>query len=170
MKERPGVLIYFSLRPAIKRLTLEEKGALFEAILDYAQSGVYPDFDGVLGICWDFVQPLIDADGASYRDKCEKAKKAIETRWAKEKSTQVYERIQTNTEHTNNNSNSNTIPISIPIPKAISINGGGMEGAEQQNENCIVSSLDRPEPLDFEKARADKLKAFSEWARKQENA
>ena len=79
MKERPGVLLYFSLRPAIKRLTLEEKGALFEAILDYAQNGVYPDFDGVLGIGWDFVQPLIDADGEAYRDKCEKAKKAIET-------------------------------------------------------------------------------------------
>lgn len=166
MKERPGVLLYFSLRPAIKRLTLEEKGALFEAILDYAQNGVYPDFDGVLGICWDFVQPLIDADGEAYRDKCEKAKKAIETRWAKEKNTQEYGRIQTNTEHTNNNSNSNTIPISIP--NAISIIGGGMEGEEQQTENFIVSSLDRPEPLDFEKARADKLKAFSEWARKQE--
>ena len=164
MKERPGVLIYFSLRPAIKRLTLEEKGALFEAILDYAQNGVYPDFDGVLGICWDFVQPLIDADGEAYRDKCEKAKKAIETRWAKEKNTQEYGRIQTNTEHTN--SNSNTIPISIP--KAISINGGGMEGAEQQAEKFLVSSFDGPEPLDFEKARADKLRAFSEWARKQE--
>ena len=168
MKERPGVLLYFSLRPAIKRLTLEEKGAPFEEILDYAQSGVYPDFDGVLGICWDFVQPLIDADGEAYRDKCEKAKKAIETRWAKEKSTQEYERIQTNTEHTNNNSNSNTIPISIP--KAISINGGGMEGAEQQTENCIASSLDGPEKIDFEKERSRKLAEFAKWAKKQENA
>ena len=168
MKERPGVLICFSLRPAIKRLTLEEKGALFEAILDYAQNGVYPDFDGVLGICWDFVQPLIDADGEAYRDKCEKAKKAIETRWAKEKNTQEYGRIQTNTEHTNNNSNSNTIPISIP--KAISINGGGMEGADPQTENSIVSSLDGPEPLDFEKERSRKIAEFVKWAKKQENA
>ena len=168
MKERPGVLLYFSLRPAIKRLTLEEKGALFEAILDYAQNGVYPDFDGVLGICWDFVQPLIDADGEAYRDKCEKAKKAIETRWAKEKNTQEYGRIQTNTEHTNNNSNSNTIPISIP--KAISINGGGMEGAEQQAEKCLVSSLDGPEKIDFEKERSRKLAEFAKWANKQEKA
>ena len=158
------MLIYFSLRPAIKRLTLEEKGALFEAILDYAQSGVYPDFDGVLGICWDFVQPLIDADGENYRVKCENAKKAIEARWAKEKSTQVYERIQTNTEHTNNN----TIPVSIT--KAISINGGGMEGAEQQTENFIVSSLDGPEKIDFEKERSRKLAEFSKWANKQEKA
>lgn len=169
MKERPGVLIYFSLRPAIKRLTLEEKGTLFEAILDYAQNGVYPDFDGVLGICWDFVQPQIDADGASYRDKCEKAKKAIETRWAKEKSTQVYERIQTNTEHTNTNNNSNAIPISISIPKAITINGGGTEGTEQKTENCIAPSLNEP-PFDFEKARAEKMRSLLEWANKQEKA
>ena len=98
----------------------------------------------------------------------EKAKKAIETRWAKEKSTQEYERIQTNTEHTNNNSNSNTIPISIP--KAISINGGGMEGAEQQAEKCLVSSLDGPEKIDFEKERSRKLAEFAKWANKQEKA
>lgn len=166
MKERPGVLIYFSLRPAIKRLTLEEKGKLFEAILDYAQSGVYPDFDGVLGICWDFVQPLIDADGEAYRDKCEKAKKAIETRWAKEKNTQECGRIQTNTEHSNNNSN----PKPLSIPKAISINGGGMEGAEQQAEKFLVGSIDGPEKIDFEKERSRKLAEFAKWAKKQENA
>ena len=107
MAQRPGVMLYFSVRPALKRLNAEQKGQLFDAILDYGESGLLPDFDGVLGVCWDFIQPMIDKDAEAYREKCDKAKKAVETRWAREKNTDVYERIPPNTEHTNNNNNSN---------------------------------------------------------------
>ncbi len=107
-------MLYFSIRPALKRLSAEQKGQLFDAILDYGEGGVLPDFDGVLGVCWDFIQPMIDRDAESYREKCDKARRAIETRWARERDTDVYERIQPNTEHTNTSintsisSNSNT--------------------------------------------------------------
>lgn len=103
MAQRPGIMFYFSIRPALKRLNAEQKGQLFDAILDYGESGLLPDFDGVLGVCWDFIQPMIDKDAETYREKCDKAKKAVETRWAREKDTDVYERIPPNTEHTNNN-------------------------------------------------------------------
>lgn len=107
MAQRPGIMLYFSVRPALKRLSAEQKGQLFDAILDYGECGLLPDFDGVLGVCWDFIQPMIDKDAENYREKCDKAKKAVETRWAKKGDTDVYERISPNTEHTNNNNNSN---------------------------------------------------------------
>lgn len=66
---KPGVMFYFNLRPCIKRLSVEEKGQLFEAILDYGELGVMPDVDGALGVAWDFVQQHIDFDSAQYDRK-----------------------------------------------------------------------------------------------------
>ena len=98
-KMPPGVMLYFNIRPCLKRLTNEEKGKLFEAILDYGEHGAIPNLDGTLGVAWDFVQPQIDADKSSYAEKCAKAKKSIETRWAKEaeQHTKEYNRIPPNT-------------------------------------------------------------------------
>jgi len=84
-KGRPGVMLYFDVRPCLKRLTLEEKGMLFDAILEYGQDNLPPDFEGPLGVAWDFIQPRIDADGVAYREKCDMRQKAAESRWAKER-------------------------------------------------------------------------------------
>lgn len=80
---QPGVMFYFEVRSCLKRLTLEEKGALFEAILDYGEFGTEPDLDDRLLIAWDFIKPRIDKDRAAYEAKCEKARKAIASRWEK---------------------------------------------------------------------------------------
>lgn len=149
--------MYFSVRPCLKRLSLEEKGALFEGILDYAQHGVWPDFDGILGVAWDFVAPLIDADGEAYKAKCEQAKRAVETRWARTKGdTDVYAGIRSNTEDTNNNINSNTITEPIPTPKAVS--EGGMEGEDLFGRTTEPSA---DAPSDFEQKRRSALDAFN---------
>lgn len=66
---KPGVMFYFDVRPCIKRLNLNEKGQLFEAILDYAESGIEPELDGALGIAWDFLQPRLDQDTERYGNK-----------------------------------------------------------------------------------------------------
>lgn len=66
MAQRPGVMFYFDLRPCLKRLTLEEKGRLFESILNYAELGEVPELEGMCGVAWDFIQPRIDRDGEAY--------------------------------------------------------------------------------------------------------
>lgn len=66
---KPGVMFYFDVRPCIKRLNLNEKGQLFEAILDYAESGIEPELDGALGIAWDFIQPRLDQDTERYGNR-----------------------------------------------------------------------------------------------------
>ena len=81
---RPGVMFYFDVRPCLKRLTDEDKGRLFEAILDFGEFGVIPDFDGALGVAWDFIQPRIERDSKRYESIVEKRTQAAKARWAKE--------------------------------------------------------------------------------------
>ena len=74
---KPGVIFYFEIRPCIKRLSLEEKGRLFEAILDYGEFGIVPDLDGMAGIAWDFIQPKLDRDAYRYDSQVEQKKYAV---------------------------------------------------------------------------------------------
>ena len=72
MAERPGVLVYFETGKAIKGLDYETKGRLFEAILEYAEMGIIPNFDGVLLAIWPFIADKIDRDSVRYADIREK--------------------------------------------------------------------------------------------------
>ena len=62
MGKRPGVMLYFDLRPSLKLLSTEDRGRLFDAILDYAELGVVPELDGMLAMAWEFIRPRIDKD------------------------------------------------------------------------------------------------------------
>ena len=81
----PGVLIYFELRPTFRFMTNDQKGRLFEAILDYGELGQDPDFsdDPLLGAVWCFVRPRIDRDAEHYGIKTEQRKYAAYCREAK---------------------------------------------------------------------------------------
>lgn len=65
---RPGVMLYFDIRPAIQRLTMEQRGELFTAIMDFAELGNVPELDGVLGMCFDLIRPKIERDGERYKE------------------------------------------------------------------------------------------------------
>ena len=157
---RPGIMLYFDVRPCLKRLTMEQQGELFNAILDFGENGVVPSFDGLLGIAWDFIEPKLVRDNERYEKTVSARRAAAQSRWDKQ-SMQM---------HANADFAMQTMPTTTSTPTATTTSKttttGECEGGEL---NCIIRSLDGPEPLDFEKARADKLKAFSEWARKQEN-
>lgn len=86
---KPGVMFYFEIRPCIKRLTLEEKGQLFEAILDYGEYGAIPEVDGSVGVAWDFIQQRLDRDTGRYDEKVEQTKYAVAVREAKKNGIQL---------------------------------------------------------------------------------
>ena len=75
-KARPGVMLYFDMMVAMTRLTKEQKGELFDAIMYYGRDGVQPNFrnDPFLQFAWDFIQPRVDADGSSYKEKTNEGK------------------------------------------------------------------------------------------------
>ena len=74
MSERPGVLIYFDdVRPFLNRSDDKTCGALFRAIIEYAQYGVIPDnLDPLSGMAFEMLKPKIDRDSDSYKKKLEK--------------------------------------------------------------------------------------------------
>lgn len=80
-KKRPGVMFYFETRPCLRRLSLEEKGLLLEAALDYAQYGQIPELDGLAGMAWDFIQPRVDRDGERYERVRQARSMAAHKRW-----------------------------------------------------------------------------------------
>ena len=82
MMQKPGMMIYFSLSPAIKAMTMEERGQLLTAMLDYAQMLKEPDFfEGGLKVAWAFAKAQLDVDDEKYKAVSAKRKKAAETRW-----------------------------------------------------------------------------------------
>lgn len=76
MGNRPGVMIYFDIRPNLKLLTLEQRGILFDAILEYGELGTVPELDGILAMAWGFIQPRIDKDGERYNHQIAQRKYA----------------------------------------------------------------------------------------------
>lgn len=52
---------YRSFRDAAMQLSDADRLRLYDAMCEYAFDGVYPDFDGVMGIVWTLVQPNIDS-------------------------------------------------------------------------------------------------------------
>jgi len=76
MANKPGVMIYFETAKAVKGLDYETKGSLFDAIMEYAEDGVCPEFDGVLSAVWPFIAHNIDRDSARYEELVEQKRRA----------------------------------------------------------------------------------------------
>lgn len=63
---RPGIMLYFDIRQPLEVLPYEDKGRLFDAILEYGELGTIPEFDGMLAMAWGFIQPKLDRDSKEY--------------------------------------------------------------------------------------------------------
>ena len=83
-KQMPGVMLYFdSIRPALNRLDNEQCGALFRAILDYAEYGAVSDLEPMTGMVFDLLRPKIDRDAEKYAESREQRQHAVYVREAK---------------------------------------------------------------------------------------
>ena len=82
---RPGIMLYFDILEPIRVLPDTDKGRLLVAMLEYGQSGIVPDFDGMLALAWGFVKPKIDKDKESYDRQIQQKQYAAFSREAKKK-------------------------------------------------------------------------------------
>lgn len=121
MGKRPGVMLYFDTRPCLRRLTMDERGVLFEAILDYGEFGVVPELDGMVGVAWDFIRPKIDRDAEHYEEIAQKRTEAIRSRWERERQknadTNEYKSIPTTTTTTKTTSSLSSASAPAPTPR-----------------------------------------------------
>lgn len=84
MKKKPGVMVYFELRGMLKLLSDAEKGQLFEAILEYGETGNIGALSPALKVAWPLIQMRLDMDNTRYEFVTYKRKYAAYIRWAKE--------------------------------------------------------------------------------------
>ncbi len=125
-KQRPGVMLYYdTLRPALLRLTDEQCGQLLRGIIEYAQTGALPDYDGMTGLAFDLLRPGIDRDGVAYEKKwlhtkymsyCRIAKERGEKPIEEEEYIQQLMATDSNVQLPTSVSASTTAPVSSPEP------------------------------------------------------
>ena len=72
---KPGVMIYFTMRPS-RKLPMEDRLRLYDAMLDYGETGVVPELEGPLAVLWDYFQPQLEMDNARYESIRAKRAKA----------------------------------------------------------------------------------------------
>ena len=163
MAERPGIMVYFDMAEPLKVLGYEEKGRLLDAMLDYGQFGVVPEFDGVLTVVWGFIRPKLDADAKSYRKKvvkntyssyCAKEKKNGNNtpldfeEWCSKERIDTSEWTQAVSSDTERYPN--TTPNPERTPKANTITEAKADGGGKGEE-------EPPQDKDFETLRREKL-------------
>lgn len=169
MSQRPGVMLFFDVRPALKRLTVEERGRLFEAILDYGELGLLPEFEGGLGIVWDFIQPRIDQDAARYADRVLKNKYSVYTREAKKAGVQPVEfeiwRTDPDSFYRAISSDANRYPTTTtaPTPTTTAIPTSTTETTSTANSAADMGAED--EISDFNRKRNAALQILNDWQR-----
>jgi hypothetical protein len=100
---KKSFILYLDQYEPIQSLTDKQKGILFDALFVY-QSGKEPVLkDQVIKMAFGFFKQTFERDRAKYLKRCEKNRENINKRWNKE-DTNVYERIRTNTKHTDSDS------------------------------------------------------------------
>lgn len=66
--KKPGVMIYFEIRPQLKLLKPMQRLAIYDAILDYAEQGTEPALkQDAARLAWGFIKPILDRDDARYQ-------------------------------------------------------------------------------------------------------
>jgi len=76
-KTCPGVMLYFDVLPAIIKLSREDRGDLFLAILKYAQFGEEMELSASAEISFEFIRPRIDRDAKEYEQKVQRNTYAV---------------------------------------------------------------------------------------------
>lgn len=154
-------MLYFELVPALSMLDDGDAGALFKALMAYAQYGEVRDLTGSAEIAFQMMRGRIDRDSAAYQEKCRKSAYAAYVRdtqrqgeipleyeaWCSRSSDDIgrYPTTTTNTipnTVSNTNAVSNTTAIqrqpnrsSAPPPAADSDTSWVLPYLEERNQN-----------------------------------
>lgn len=115
-KRQPGVMLYFDIRPCLTRLTMDEQGQLFRAILDYGEDGTEPNFDYMLGIAWDFIKPRLERDRERYAERIRQCEEAARKRWEQHSDADACERMPTTTASPTVTPNSTSLSKPVTTP------------------------------------------------------
>lgn len=92
------ILVYTDLMEQLDELSMEERGVILTAMIKYQLGEELPELDKTLKLVFIPIRQSIDRDNDAYVRKCEKNRENINKRW----NTVEYERIRSDTNHTDN--------------------------------------------------------------------
>ena len=78
---------YHSYRRNVAKLSDQEVGRLFRALLEYSESGEAKELAGRESVAFDFIADDIDRQKQAYQERCEQSKKNASKRWDAEDAT-----------------------------------------------------------------------------------
>lgn len=76
MTEKPSFVLYIEYLKHIQKLSMEQRGELFTAILCYAAGESIPELDAASDMAFSFIKERMDRDNAVYMEKVEKRREA----------------------------------------------------------------------------------------------
>ena len=76
MGDKKSFVLYFDIREPLMLLSDEERGKLFLSLLDYAEYGEIPAFNGMVQMAFAFIKTAIDRDTTAWEAKSEKRAEA----------------------------------------------------------------------------------------------
>ena len=77
MTKKDSFVLYTSMLKSTKKLSLEQKGKLFEAILEYQETGEVPEIDDLaVEIYFDLIKNQMDIDNKKFEETLEKRREA----------------------------------------------------------------------------------------------
>lgn len=74
--DKSSFVMYTKYLRNIKKLTMEQRGLLFTAILSYASDQEIPELDAATDMAFSFIQEQMDRDHEVYLEKCRKRSEA----------------------------------------------------------------------------------------------
>ena len=74
--EKNSFVMYTEYLKHIQKLSMEQRGELFTAILCYAAGDDVPELDAAADMAFSFIRERMDRDSAAYMDKVEKRREA----------------------------------------------------------------------------------------------
>ena len=63
---KPGIMVYFDIRPCLDMMPMEMRGELLTAMMDYGQTGKEPELTGMLEVIWPLIRVRLDCDTKRY--------------------------------------------------------------------------------------------------------
>lgn len=90
---------YHSYLARLAKLSDQEVGRLFRALLHYSATGEYPELTGRESVAFDFIQFDIDQAHENFNERSRKNAENVQKRWNTNDTTE-YDRIQSNTNDT----------------------------------------------------------------------
>lgn len=156
--DKKSLILYFDIREPIGLLDDEECGQLFRAVLDYAENGTLPNFEGALQMAFAFIKKAIDRDTAKWEDTCRKRSEAGRSGGIA-KAERQHLADQANATFTkqswqNSTKLADNVPVPVPVPEPVidivpeSNNTGaskGMDRSVKKSPHFIPPTLEEVE-------------------------